>query len=134
MANMTDSLEKEIIDGILGVTQYTSPVTVYLALFTGDPTDTGSVISEATGINYTRLSLASLFAASTDGTSTNTSAIVFPAVGAGGWGVVTHIGIMKSITPTTDDMILWGELLAPISLSESDTFEILTGKLTVTLA
>lgn len=134
MANMTDLLEKEIVDGLVGVTQYTSPATTYLALFTADPTDTGSVVAEVSGTGYARISLAGKFSASTDGSSANTSALIFPTTGAGGWGTVTHMGIMKSGTATTDDMMVYGALAQSMAVVETEIFEVLVGGLTVTLA
>jgi hypothetical protein len=42
MSQMTDYLEKKLLDHTLGKAAYTMPTTVYLALFTADPGDTGS--------------------------------------------------------------------------------------------
>lgn len=134
MAQMTNLLEKEIVDGLTGVTQYTSPATIYLALFTADPSDTGSVANEATGTGYARQSLAGKFSASTNGSSPLTTAITFPTAGAGGWGTVTHIGFMKSGTATTDDMILYSQLTDPITIVENDVLEFLVNGITVTMA
>ena len=133
MANMTNALEKEIVDGLVSVTQYTSPAIVYLALFTADPTETGSVTNEVSGTNYARVSLATKFTASTDGSSANTSSIAFAAAGAGGWGTITHVGFMKSGTATTDDMILHDALISSVAILETDVFEFLVSGLSVTL-
>ena len=136
MANMTDALELALLDGLTSVTQYTSPAIVYLALFTADPTDTGSVANEVSGTSYARVSLATKFTAATGttGVSANTSAITFAAAGAGGWGTITHIGFMESGTATTADMMMHSVLTDPITIVETDVFEFLTGGLTVTLA
>lgn len=135
MADMTNALEKEICDGLTGVTQYTSPATVYLALFTADPTETGSVANEVSGTNYARVSLSGKFSASTDGSASNTAPITFATAGAGGWGTVTHVGLMKSGTASTDDMILYKALQAgPITILENEIFQFLTGNLTITIA
>lgn len=136
MANMTDDLENDLLDGLLGVTQYTSPAIVYLALFTADPTDTGSVTNEVSGTSYARVSLASKFTAATGtaGSSTNITTISFAAAGAGGWGTITHIGFMKSGTATTDDMILYKALSSSVGIAESDVFDFQIGNLSLTLA
>lgn len=136
MASMTDDLENDLLDGLLGVTQYTSPSIVYLALFTADPTDTGSVTNEVSGTSYARKSLAGLFTAAsgTTGVSANTTAVTFAAAGSGGWGTITHVGFMKSGTATTDDMILHKALVDSITISETDVFEYAIGKLSLTLA
>lgn len=131
---MTDALEIEFVNGLTGVTQYTSPAIVYLALFTADPTETGSVLNEVSGTGYARVSLSGKFTASTTGASANTAAITFAAAGVGGFGTVTHIGFMKSGVATTSDMIVHQALLDPITIVETDVFEFLVGKLTVTAA
>ena len=133
MAGMTNALEKEIVDGLTGVTQYTTPATTYLALFTADPTDAGLVTNEVSGLNYERLSTAGLFSTSTDGSSTTTAQIDFPEAGVGGWGDIGYIGLMKSGVEGTSDMILWGELTFIVTVNASDTFSILTGRLTIVL-
>lgn len=133
MANMTNTTEKELVDGFTGVTQYTTPAIVYLALFTADPTETGDVTNEVSGVGYARVSLAGKFTASTDGSSSNTSAITFATAGVGGWGTVTHIGFMKSGVSATDDMVLHGALTTSIAIAESVVVEYLDGNLTVVL-
>ena len=135
MANMTDAHEREYLDGITGVTQYTTPATTYLALFTADPTDTGSVTNELSGSGYARVSLSGKFSAATgtDGTTSNTSEIAFPTATAD-WPEVTHAGIMKSGTAATDDMIIVVPLDAGITIYSGDTFKFAIGKLTITAA
>lgn len=134
MANLVDSEENKILDGLLGVTPYTTVTTVYLALFTAAPTDTGSVTAEVAGGSYNRVSLAGLFSAATGtiGESKNTSAIIFP-VSTADWGTITHIGIMASGVPTTADMIMWGALVTPVPMVSSDIFDFSVGDLVVTI-
>ena len=133
MANMTDLLERELIDGLLGVTQYTSPAVVYLGLYTSDPTDTGTGAAEISAASYERVSLAGLFSASGNGSSLNTAAIGFP-VAAEDWGVVTHIGFHKSGVKGTNDMIMYGQMFISASVTTGVTFQFLIGDLTITLA
>lgn len=134
MANLTDGFEKELTDGLTGVTPLTTPTTVYLALFTADPTETGSVANEVSGTGYSRVALTGKFTASTDGSAANTSAITFAAAGAGGWGTITHIGFMKSGTATTADMMMYDSLVDSVTIAESDVFEFVAGNLAVTSA
>ena len=135
MANMTNDLENDLLDAICSVTQYTSPATVYLALFTADPTDLGTVTSEVSGGSYARKSLSGLFTAATGttGISANTSTITFVTATAA-WGAITHLGFMKSGTATTDDMIIWGALASTVTIADTDIFEIAIGDLVATLA
>ena len=42
MAELSNYLENKLLDHILKNVSYTSPTTVYVGLFTSDPTDAGS--------------------------------------------------------------------------------------------
>lgn len=134
MANLTDRYEKKLTDGLTGVTPLTTPTTVYLALFTADPTETGDVTNEVSGTGYARVALTGKFLASTDGSSANTEAITFAAAGAGGWGTITHVAFMEAGVAGVADMIQSNSLTDPVTIVETDVFEFLTGKLTVTTA
>ena len=135
MANMTDYLENKLLDSLLGVSAYTFPSTVYLALFTADPTDVGSVASEVTGGGYVRATLAGKFstATGTTGISANTTAIAFPEATAT-WGTITHVGLMVSGTTSADDMLLWSEFQFPQIIDTTDILLIAIGDYTLTLA
>ncbi len=135
MANMVDAYENEQLDGVTGVTQYTSPATTYLALFTADPTDTGSIASELTSGGYERTTLSGLFSAAsgTDGSVSNTTAIVFP-VATEDWTTVTHAAIVKTDVETTADIMVVIELDVAITILDTQTFEFAIGALTITAA
>ena len=135
MANMTDRLEKLLLDGLLGVTPYTTPTTVYLAFFTADPTDTGDVTNEVSGGAYSRQSLAGKFATATGtlGFSLNTVEIIW-LESTEPWGNITHIGIMESVTTGADDMLLWGELVVPMNVLANQTMKFSVGDLELSVA
>ena len=86
---MSNYLENALINATLRNTTYTSPSTVYVALFTSDPTDAGSG-TEVSGGSYARQS--ATFGAPSNGASSISSAIEFPQA-TGNWGTVTHFGI-----------------------------------------
>lgn len=132
MAILVDGYENELLDGLTGVTQLTTPAIVYLALFTADPTDTGSVTNELTSPGYARQSIAGLFSAATgtNGTSSNTSEINFAAA-TGDWDGVTHVGFMVSDVETTDDMMSNIQLDASITILNGQTFTFAVGSLTL---
>ena len=135
MANMTDYLENKLLDSILGVSAYTFPATTYLALFTGDPTDTGDVSTEVSGGAYTRMSLNTIFSAATGttGTSSNTSIITFPTATAS-WGTISHVGFMETGTPTTADMLLHSTMALAKPIDTDDIISFAVGNLTLVLA
>ena len=128
MAEMSNYLENALINATLRNTSYTSPTTVYLALYTDDPTDadTGTEIS---GGSYARQSIT--FGAPSSGTSTNSAAIEFPAATAN-WGVVTHVGIRDALT--SGNLLYHTALDASKTINNGDIFKILTSNLSVTLA
>ena len=132
--NLTDTMENDLLDALVGVTTVLSS-TMSLAIFSGNPTDTGSVATELSGGGYARKLLSGLFttATGTDGTTSNTSAITFDTA-TGDWTEATHVGIMKSDVETTDDMVAWIELVSPITITSGQPFEYAIGKLTVNAA
>jgi len=72
MGSKTNYLEDAMINAVLRNTSYTSPATVYLGLFTADPTDSGSQTNEVSGGAYARQS-AAFDAPSPNGQTQNTS-------------------------------------------------------------
>lgn len=130
MANLTNAYELELLDGLVGETALTTPTTVYVALFTADPTDTGSVANELTGNGYARKSLATTFGSAASGTTSNTSAVTF-ATATADWSAVTHVGLMKSGTAATADMMVWIALSSSITILNGQAFEFAIGDLTI---
>jgi hypothetical protein len=128
MAEMSNYLENALINVTLRATSYTAPTTVYVSLWTSDPTDAGSG-TEVSGGSYARTSVT--FAAPSNGATTNSADVIFPTA-TGSWGTVTHIGINDAATS--------GNLLYHTLLDESkiiatgDILKIATGNLSVTLA
>ena len=55
MGSLTDYAELELLDHIFENGAYTPVATIYMALFTDDPTDTGSTANEASGNGYARV-------------------------------------------------------------------------------
>jgi hypothetical protein len=128
MAEMSNYLENALINATLRNTSYTSPSVVYLALYTDDPTDADTG-TEITGGSYARQSIT--FGAPSNGTSTNSAAIEFPAATAN-WGVVTHVGIRDALT--SGNLLYHTALDASKTINNGDIFKILTSNLSVTLA
>ena len=132
MANLTDAMENQLLDALTGVTTVLS-ATMSIALFTADPTETGSVTNEYTLNGSQRLLLSGLFSAATGGTSANT-AIITVATATADWAAISHVGLMASDVEGTDDMKVWIELNSPISILSGQAFSFAIGDLTVTAA
>ena len=128
MAEMSNYLENALINATLRNTSYTSPATVYLALYTSDPTDADTG-TEVSGGSYARQSIT--FGSPSNGVSTNTAAIEFPQA-TGSWGTVAYIGIRDA--STAGNLLYHTALDASKTIATGDVFRVAIGSLSVTLA
>lgn len=127
MAAASDYLELKILEHTLGITAYTQPTTVYLALFTTDPTDAGTG-TEVSGGSYARQSISWNTPAS--GAVTNSADVTFPQATAD-YGVVSHIGIFDA--SSAGNLLYHGALSASKSVTTNDTFIVEAGDLSISL-
>jgi len=128
MAEMSNFLENALVNATLRNTTYTSPATVYVALFTTDPTDAASG-TEVTGGSYARTSVA--FAAPSNGAAASSADCTFPTC-TSTWGTVSHIGIFDA--STSGNLLYHTPLDTSKTIETGDIFKIASGSLTVTLA
>jgi hypothetical protein len=128
MSEMSNYLENALINGTLRATSYTAPTTIYVALYTSDPTDADAG-TEVTGGSYARTAVT--FAAPSNGVSTNSADVTFPTCTAG-WGTVTHIGLRDA--STAGNLLYHTPLDTSKTIDSGDIFKISTGNLSVTLA
>jgi hypothetical protein len=128
MAEMSNYLENALINAVLRNTSYTSPTTVYLALYTSDPTDADAG-TEVSGNAYARQSIT--FGAPSNGVSTNSAAIEFPQA-TGSWGTVAYVGIRDA--STAGNLLFHTALDASKTIATGDVFRVAAGSLSVTLA
>ena len=128
MAEMSNYLENALINATLRATTFTSPATVYVGLYTADPTDAGSG-TEVSGGSYARQSVT--FGAPSNGVSTNSAAVEFPQCTLT-WGTVSHIGILDA--STSGNLYYHTALDSSKTIETGDVFKIAIGNLSVTLA
>ena len=128
MAEFSNYLENALINAVLRNTSYTSPTTVYVALFTSDPTDAGTG-TEVSGGSYARTSVT--FGSPSNGVTTNSADVTFPTATAS-WGTVTHIGIYDA--STSGNLLFHTPLDVSKTIDSGDIFKISSGNLSVTLA
>jgi hypothetical protein len=128
MAEMSNFLENALINATLRATTYTSVATVYVSLWTSDPTDAGSG-TEVSGGSYARTAVT--FAAPSNGVTTNSADVTFPTATAS-WGVVGWIGINDAAT--SGNLLYHSPLDSAKTIDSGDIFKISTGNLSVTLA
>ena len=128
MAEMSNYLENALINATLRNTSYTSPTTIYVALYTSDPTDANTG-TEVTGGSYVRTSVT--FGAPSDGASLSNADCTFPQA-TGSWGTVGWIGLMDA--STSGNLLYHTALDASKTIDTGDIFKIASGSLSVTIA
>jgi len=130
MAEFSNYLENALINAVLRNTSYTSPATVYVSLYTSDPTDADSGTEVSTsGTGYARTAVT--FGAPSNGVSTNSADVTFPTATAS-WGTVSHIGIHDA--STSGNLLFHTPLDTSKTIDSGDIFKITSGNLSVTLA
>jgi len=130
MAEMSNFLENALINATLRATTYTSPATVYVSLWTSDPTDAGSGTEVSTsGTGYARTAVT--FGAPSGGVTTNSADVTFPTATAS-WGTVGWIGINDALT--SGNLLYHSPLDTAKAIDTGDIFKISSGNLSVTLA
>lgn len=128
MSAMSDYLENEILDHILGTGAYTMPTTVYVGLSTGTFGDDNSG-TELTGNGYARKSIS--FGAASSGTASNDAAVEFAAA-TGSWGTVSHFGIFDAAS--AGNLLIHGSLTASKVIATGDILKIAIGDMDITAA
>lgn len=127
MAEMSNYLEDALINATLRNTSYTSPTTVYVALYTTDPTDADTG-TEVSGNGYARQSVT--FSAPSGGATSNSAAVEFPQA-TGSWGTVAYIGLRDA--SSGGNLLYHTALDASKTIATGDVFRIAIGSLAVTL-
>lgn len=130
MANFSDYLENELVNGTLRGTTYTAPSTVYLALFTNSSSlidlEAGTITNEVSGGSYAREVVT--FDAPSNGATSNSGSISFENMPA---GTVSFVAVMDAAT--AGNVLYYGALDTARTLSAGDTFTISAGDLDIAL-
>jgi hypothetical protein len=124
--SFSNYLEQKVLEHVFDNTAYTSPTTVYVGLFTTDPTDAGSG-TEVSGGSYARQPASFTVSGNT---ATTDAAIEFPTATAS-WGSITHIGIFDALT--SGNLLAHSSLTAAKTIESGDVFRIPSGDIDITL-
>lgn len=131
MGAMSDYLETAILNAVFRNTAFTSPATVYVALYTSDPTEADSG-TEVSGGSYARKAVT--FGAPTQvggkATISNSAEVAF-TVATASWGTVSHIGIRSALT--AGNLLYYGPVSNPRSILANDQLKFLAGELVLDL-
>lgn len=127
MSAMSDYLELEILDHILGSGAYTMP-TVYIGLSTGSFADDNSG-TELAGSGYARKAIS--FSAASSSSASTSATVTFPTA-TGSWGDVANWGLFDA--STAGNLLVHGAFAESKAIGNGDVLQIASGGLTVTAA
>ncbi|MGQ9698975.1 MAG: phage tail fiber protein [Armatimonadota bacterium] len=127
MGAISDYLEAALLNHVFRGVTYTPPTTLYVALYTSDPTDADTG-TEVSGGGYVRQTVT--FTTPSGGDVQNTTDIVFPTATAS-WGTITHVGIRDAATG--GNLLYYGPLSVSKTIGAGDTFKIPAGQLVISL-
>lgn len=120
MGSLSDMAELELLDHVCNAA-YTSVATIYLALCTADPTDsgTGASMSEcADANNYSRKAIT--FGAAASRKVTQNATVTYDQA-SGSWGTVTHWAILDGGTHGAGNMLAHGAFADSKSIVNGNT-------------
>jgi len=141
MSAASNYLENKVLDHVLGegARTFTSPSTLYLALFNNTSgnalanLEAGTLTDEisTSGTAYSRQAVD--FAAAASGTAATNGTVTWTTATAS-WGTVTHVAVMDGGTAGSGNVLFYGALTASKAIDTGDTFQISSANLTVSLA
>lgn len=122
-AEFATYLENELYDHIFRNAAYTSPTTVYAALF-GTTASTalleaGTLTGEIAGNGYARTAIT--FGAPTAGLGSNSAAVTFPAASGGNWGTIRYMAIMDA--STVGNVLMYTQLDSDVVINDGNQFQ-----------
>ena len=139
MGSFSDYLEAKLLDHVFGKTNaYTAPTTLYLALFTVTPSDSGGG-TEASGGGYSRLAITNNTTnfpnatGSSPTTKTNGADFAFPAANADVSSGSNMVAWGLFDASSNGNLIAWGALSGAKPWLNLDTFTIPSGLMSITL-
>lgn len=130
MAGFSDYLENKVLEHVFENSAYTAPSTLYAALFTVAPSDTGGG-TEVSGGGYVRKTAAFTVSGTNPTTATNGSAIEYPTA-TGNYGTVVAVGVFDA--SSSGNLLAYANLDASKVVSTGDVFRFNAGDLDITLA
>ena len=126
---MSNYLEEQILNGTLRNISYSAVTTVYLALYTSNPTDADTG-TEVSGGDYARQPVSFTSPEQEEGRATveNDAEIEYP-VATAIWGEITHMGIRDA--DTGGNLLYYGELASKKNIETGDQLRISQGNLKI---
>lgn len=114
-------LRNKLYDHTFARASYTMPASVWIALYTSDPT-AADVGTEVSGGGYARKQLT--MGAPANGVGENSAPVSFGTASAN-WGTITHMGIRDA--SSGGNLLYYGPLTVNKTVNTGDTFDFPTG-------
>jgi hypothetical protein len=133
MGSLSDYAENAFMNHLFG-SAYSRPATVYLALCTADPTDsgTGASMNEcANSGSYARKAIT--FGAAGSRRITQSGAVTFDAA-TGAWGTITHYAILDSGTHGAGNLLAHGSFSSGFSVVSGNTPSVASGQIYIEIS
>lgn len=124
--SFSNYLENKVLGHVFGGASYTAPATLYVALFTSDPGETGSG-TEVSGGSYARQTVTFTV---TGNLASNTAAVEFPTA-TGSWGTITYAAVYDA--STSGNLLAYGALTTSKTIASGDVLRIPAGDFDITL-
>ncbi len=131
MSAKAQALSNALLNAVLRNVAYTSPATVYAALYTTAPTATtaGTEVVTAGGTLYARQAIT--FGAAALGAAANSAKIDFPVAGAD-WGHIVAVAVTDNATRGAGNVLYFANLAVPKDVGVGDQLSFAIGQLQVT--
>lgn len=130
--SLSNATETAALDAFLrGVDpDYRAGATQYLALFTADPGEVGSVANEATYTGYARVALTKASAWTDSGSTFNNAALIQFGACTSGTSAITHFAVVDTASGAAN-MMISGALAATLNVSAGIQPQFSAGSLSV---
>jgi hypothetical protein len=141
MANFSNYLETKIVEWLYGVAMPTAPTTLYVALFSSDPTDanTGTEITSTITGAATRTAVANAAWTTTTATTTldakiqNNAEITITNNSTNSTNVnATHFGVFDSSTGS-NNLLFHGQLASTVTITPGSNIKFAPNSITLTV-
>ena len=123
LAEFATFLENELYDHLFRNAGYTSPTTVYAALFDTTAStanlEAGTLTGEISGNAYARTAIT--FGAPTNGLGANSAAVTFPAASGGNWGTIRYMAIMDA--SSSGNVLMYTQLDSDVVINDGNQFQ-----------
>ena len=130
MSGFSDYLEDKVLEHVFGGNAFTAPSTLYVALYTVAPSDTGGG-TEVSGGAYARQTATFTVYGTNPTTASNTAAIEYPTATAN-YGTVVAVGVLDA--SSSGNLLAYSTLDSSKVVSSGDVFRFNAGDLDITLA